>query len=231
MKNFINGFATYFKGLVFSFSNKRIRKIIFFAAFIDVTIFIVVLFSASFRLGPFLASHLSDPHIWYQYLYYYAVYLLALIGIFFMSGLVVYFISTVFMIRVGDVLSRITLENRGVGISGSQKRSVAVVLKAISLTALTTITFFISLIPGLGIIGLLMSSVLLTFDMMDYGFDHIALSLPQRLEFFKKNMASVLGFSAGLMIVMTVPVINVLLLPGGVVASSFLLSEIVKNEA
>ncbi len=238
-KGFSHGFSAYFRGLAFSIKEKSLRRVVATSVLANIVIFAVILKLLFGKMTLFLSAHLSLPVFWYQYILFYSAKFLATIFVFIICVFIVYLVSSVLLMGWGKYLSMQTLKLK-FQFLGSLKAHVREghggvsighsILKAVIITVLSGLGFLIALVPGLGWSGIMLSSLVLTFDMMDYGFESgglgRVLTIKERLSFFKLHFPHILGFAFGLTAIMAVPVINVVMLPSSVVAANFLLAEI-----
>lgn len=235
MKNFLKGIGFYFKGEIFAFTSVPLRKIIFLNVTVNIFLFFLTFGFLSAKMVSFLKLSVDAPQVWYDYLKNIGAYGLGALIVILSSGVIVYALSSVLMVGVGDYLSKKTLMLKGalpVQTSGrwNIKRLFGILIKVIALVSLSFMFFIISLLPGLGFLGLFLAALIMTFDMLDYGFDHYHLTLKERLSFFKSNITVISGYAFAMMFFLVIPGFNILMLPGSVVAASCLLADIKRNQ-
>jgi uncharacterized protein involved in cysteine biosynthesis len=214
MKNFAHGFTLVFKGIGFSFAQKKIRFILFLSGFINFVLFGLCLYFLSRRVSDYLHMRLTSPEVWYQYVWVAVVFVVSYLLITGLSAIIVYLISSILMIGWGDLLSRQTLKAKNIplknyGFWHSLKKVPTLVLKSLLLLLFATFGILISFIPGLGLLSFFVNSIVISFDMMDYGFDHLGLTLQERFTFLTSNLSTILGFATAQGLLFFIPVLNV----------------------
>lgn len=235
MRGFLLGFRCFFKGHMFALREKPLRRIIFLSYSLNAFIFCILCW---FGLGPamaFLSGALPFPEVWYF------IFLEMLVKAFFVfvillaSATFVYVISSFFLVGWGTLLARRTLmakcpqELKTSGPTGFYfliRRIIPSLLKSVFVASLSLVFYMVSFIPVVGLIGLVMVTLLLTFDMMDYGFDELGLTIRNRFSFYSDHILEAAGFSVALGMMMAIPFLNVMILPGSIVAANYLLAEI-----
>lgn len=234
MKTVWFGFFEYFRGLKYSFAEKKLRRYLVGLGLLNFIFFILTISGLISHIDVLLQSHLPATDTFLHKIYYGFAYFTAIIATFIVSAFLVYFFSNfVLGVIYGDLLSKKFFELRSFNVAPIQRtlwQNIEHIsekfFKILLILCLTVFSFFLALLPGLGLVGLYLGALVLSFDMMDYGFDVSGLTVKERFAFFKSNMAAFLGFSLGLVIVMAVPVVNVLLVPSSIVAASHLFVEL-----
>ncbi|MBK9293447.1 MAG: EI24 domain-containing protein [Oligoflexia bacterium] len=231
MKDFLKGIGFYFRGEFFAFTTMSIRKTIFLNILLNIILFFLTFGVLSAQMVKFLKFKMQTPDVWYDYLKNIGAYGLGALLVILASGVIVYALSSIIMVGVGDYLSKKTLMLKGalpkdLKSTWNIRRIFGILLKVTVLVSLSLMFFVVSLIPGLGFIGMFLAALVMTFDMLDYGFDHYHLTLKQRFSFFKANIKVLSGYAFAMMFLLVIPGFNILMLPGSVVAASVMLAEI-----
>ena len=90
------------------------------------------------------------------------------------------------------------------------------------------ILFAFSFLPGLNLIATLGFIHMISFDVCDYAFEGMGWSWAQRVQHFQNHWPEFSGFAFGLGLVMVIPGLNLLILPGAVVGGALLVDRTVK---
>lgn len=238
MKNFIVGFNKYFTGIGFWMKNSSLLRLSIIPLILNF-VFLVGGFVFSLNYLPDVVNRIiSAPHIWYQYILYYFVVMLTAVSLFILVFFVVFIMANLLAFPFNGIIAE-----RALKIHEPLERPKHPVLKQlrINFLAMTRRTFVFliiaiilacaALIPGLGVVGAGIGVFLMAYDRLDYGFDHFVLPFDQRMRFVKANFGEILGFAAGFGLTAMIPVINILIQPGSVVAGALLVSEIKRRES
>lgn len=98
--------------------------------------------------------------------------------------------------------------------------------KALFFFAIGVSVFLLSLIPGLGFLGVMGFLFVLSFDVMDYAHEAYGSSLSERFAFFFRHRAEAFGVAAGFALILWIPVVNVLLFPCAVAGAAELVGRL-----
>jgi CysZ protein len=179
---------------------------------------------------------IAPPQVWYQYILYYALMVLTAVAFFFITLFVSSVVGNLVAFPFNDALSEKTLlmtnslvESKWefrTWVSKSVKNLGAMARKAMVLLIAGGLLFFAALIPGLGVVAGAIGIFIMAVDLMDFTFDHFQMSFSERKAFVRSNLPEMIGFTGGLALTMTIPIVNMLALPGSVVAAAWLFSKI-----
>lgn len=97
---------------------------------------------------------------------------------------------------------------------------VASVAKSFLFGLASVVMLVVSLIPGLNILATIGFVFMLAFDVSDYAFEAMEWSLAKRLQHVRENMLTYIGLACSMGLVMTIPGLNLLLLPALVTGAS-----------
>lgn len=97
--------------------------------------------------------------------------------------------------------------------------------KAFLLIVIGLLLFVCSFIPLLAPLAFFASVFILAFDCTDFVFEKFGYGFRQRLNFLKKNWLAYLGLTCGLCLIVVVPLVQFLVLPVAVCASTLLFSH------
>jgi CysZ protein len=236
MRRIILGFKIYFSGIKFWLSQKSLLRLSIIPFILD---FICLAAGLSFVLMklPAVISHLvHKPELWYQYIYYYLVYIFTALILFLITLFVVSIVANFIAFPFNDLLSQKTLllksalseRERSVGgwLKHTQHNLIAMAKKTLVLLVVACLLIVAALIPGVGIFAAFISLLLMSYELCDYSFDHFQLTFAQRWQLVRQHFFELIGFSLALGLTSSIPVLNILILPGGVVAAALLVAEI-----
>ncbi len=234
IRDFQAGFSYPFYGLRFLFMHASLLRLALVPWMINIVLFISALTTLYYTFDDLLALMIIKPDAWYWLIPYYLFATLFLI--------VMLILTTFFVCLVGNLLAAPFHEwmaektkkllygaSEREPFSFSQvvseaKRILSTQLKKIALILfLEAIALLFLLIPVIGVvISGCLTLFLLSFQFLDFpfGVEHL------RFEELKKVMLShpfaCLGFGAGISLMLAIPILNLSVLPGGVVGASLL---------
>ena len=103
--------------------------------------------------------------------------------------------------------------------------------KAVILLIVAGFLMLATLVPGLGLFGAFVAVIIMAFDTMDYSFDHFTYPFRKIIAFLRSHFLEIVGFAGGLGLTTAIPVINMALMPGSVVAGAFLVAELIQRSS
>jgi CysZ protein len=238
MKKLLTGFSAYFTGIKNGLTHGDLLRLTVIPFFLDCACLLATLYYTYSHLSDIVTYVLHRPETWYQYFLYYALYLVTGIGLLFLSILVAMIFANLISFPFNDMLAeKSLLKERALVLSErtfkmrmkkSFRNFSAMLKKTVLLLIFAALLALLGLIPGLAILGVVFSVFILAWDRLDYSFDQYEFTLGQRIDFIRKYFSEVLGFSAGLGLVMAIPIVNILLLPASVVAGAHLVASLRK---
>lgn len=92
--------------------------------------------------------------------------------------------------------------------------------KSLYLLGLGLVAFVVGIIPGLQPLALLMTALMLSYDVMDYSYEAVGLEWPQRQEAFRSLFWEHLGLGSFLVLCLFLPGLLILLYPSAVVGAA-----------
>ncbi|MDZ4676276.1 MAG: EI24 domain-containing protein [Oligoflexia bacterium] len=233
------GFTNYFSGLKFWMNTRSLLGLSLFPMIINIILFAAGFSFAITKIPEAVAYVVQKPELWYQYVLYYIVLILTALTFFILTLFVVAVVSNFIAFPFNDKLAEKTLTLHGVldsknegikgWLSGSVKNFTAMFKKLLFLLIAGCILLFATLIPGLGLVAGLIGVSLITFDILDYSFDHFHMSFQERMHFMRGNKLEIIGFTFAIGLTTAIPVLNMLMLPGSVVSGARFVAQIKKR--
>lgn len=231
MQRVLLGFRTYFAGLAFWLKTPSLVRLSLVPLLIDGILFGAGLYS----LWRFLPAVL--PVIRQPVLYYIAAVVVGAAA-FMAMVIVVFLLAKIIALPFHDALSEKTLRLEGTlaanETSGFSTRNIFVAVKKLFIfLPLALFLFVMGFVPFIGQVAAFLGLLVLTYDILDYSFDHKRLSLKQRLSFFTQHLPEFTGFALALGLTFLVPLLNFFILPGSIIAGSRLYAHLLrapKNE-
>jgi len=164
---------------------------------------------------------------WGAWLYYP---LLAMVGIIGMVGVVlgIYVLHGVLATPFYSYLAEVTAKR--VGLNNIQKVSwwrliQMTVVKFFFLLSAGFVLFVMSWIPGLNLLAMALTFLLLAYDTCDYAFDVVNWGLRKRFRFLAREFKLWLGMALGLGLTLLLPGLILLVIPGAIAGATLLLKE------
>jgi CysZ protein len=239
MKRFAKGFHLFFAGLRLWIRSKKLLGISAFPLVIDFFCLAGGAYVAFLKIPSITAMIVSAPVFWYQYLLYYFVMIITALSLLLIVIFGVYVVASLLTFPFNDILAERTLRHHEVlqgeprGFKGWMKRSAANSGAMFRRTAILLVVgcflFLSTLIPGVAVIAGFISAVILATDRIDYSFDQFGWSFKQRVSFIKSALPEIVGFAAALGLTSLIPIINILIMPGSIVAGAVLVSDLIKK--
>lgn len=237
MSRFLLGFTTYFHGLKTWLGSGTLLRLSVIPFLLDAICLTVGLYYTLTHIGAIVGLFLHRPEIWYQFILYYSVYAVTALSLFFLVIFFVIIFANLIVFPINDKLAENTLRIEGVvletpkgareWVGKSMRNTFAMVEKAaVLLGAGSILTVGALLIPGFGFIAAAAGVLLISIDRIDYACDHYQMTFGARVVFIRENLAEIVGFSAALGLTTAIPFVNVLLMPGGVVAGACLVAKL-----
>jgi CysZ protein len=185
------------------------------------------------HVGEIVEKIVSDPHFWYQYVLYYILYVVTFLSLFLIILFVVLTAANLLAFPFNSLLAEKAIhihkqspKERARWIKKTWSNLGALLRRTLIFLIVGGVLILATLIPGLGVIGAAIGIFLLAYDRLDYGFDHYGLTFEARKKFVREHFLEVLGFAVGLGLTSSIPVVNILAQPGGVVAGSLLVVKL-----
>lgn len=233
ISSFVFGARNYFEGLRYWVSRKALLAI---SSVSFVTSFFVFVFGMGYALSwvPYLQSRImNEATTFLGQILYYLVRMGTVAAVLFLSFFALSVLINLLMLPVHDVLSERTLTDmkaltRQKDVSWFVrvgKNALTALRKAMFLLLAGLILLVLSLIPGLAPIVVVAGAFLLSWDLLDFSFDHLGMSFSERKQYLRRNFWEILGFSFGVGLTMAVPILNFFMLPGAVVSASHLVAK------
>jgi CysZ protein len=236
IRRVVSGFSTYFEGLRFWTSSRPLLRLSVVPFFIYLFSVVAGLSFALSKIPEAVKFVVSSPQAWYQYIFYYALMALTALAFFFITLFVSSVIGNLVAFPFNDALAEKTLlltkalpetkwQFKG-WVSKSLKNLGAMLRKAMVLLIVGGLLLFAALLPGLGLIAGAIGIFIMAVDIMDFTFDHFQMTFGERKNFIRSYLPEMIGFTGALALTMAIPIINMLALPGSVVAAAWLFSKI-----
>src|SRR3989338_9911458 len=233
-QDFKSGFMAPFQGIRFLFKFPSLLRLALIPFLINILLFIGLIFTLYKNFEPLIALLITKPETWYWVVLYYIFYAVALVLLLILGTLILCLIGNILAspfhewiaqkvktIVKGDVIDApfsfafALKEFRRIFVTQCKKLSLIVILVLFSL--------FLVLIPGAGIfLSGFISLLLLTLQFMDFPFEIERLSFSQQLHFFFHSFFAWIGFGLAISCLLTIPLLNLLVLPVGVIGASLL---------
>jgi uncharacterized protein involved in cysteine biosynthesis len=246
VSGFALGFFTYFRGLQVWLRSGALLRLSIVPWVLDAFCMMLGLYYAGTHVGAVTASFWSlfarQPEHWYQFALYYGLYALTGLSLFFLVILFVVIFANLIVFPINDSMAEKTLRLEGAVLPGTRgarawagksiRNTLAMVEKAaVLLGAGSLLTLGALLIPGFGFIAAAAGVFLIAIDRMDYACDQYQMGFGARMSLIRANFATVAGFATALGLMTAIPFVNVLLMPGGVVAGACLVAQLRRGRA
>jgi len=236
MKRFLYGFAVYFRGLKLWLSHRSLIKLSLIPFLLDFLCLGFGLYFTVTRFSEITSRFVHHPERWYGFVLYYIELGIAAFSLFFIVLFLSFIFANLIAIPFNDLLAERTLRIHGASPALQQgskawaaksfKNMGALLRKLPILIVAGAIMTFAAFIPGLGFIAAMIGVFLMAVDRLDYASDQHQLSFKERVQFVRSNFSEVAGFAAALGLTTALPLFNILLMPGGVVAGSLLFADL-----
>ena len=235
MRRIAFGFIQFFDGLRFWFKTPALLRISVVPVFIDAVFFGMALYYGIGKFSNVMAATALQPNgVWHSVLYYITA-AAVLVGIILLVTVMVLIAANLVAFPFHDLVAEKTLRLTGLLPARDEKdfrqktrdflkNGFVGLRKAFFFTMLGLFLFIASFFPGINIVATLIGLLILSYDMADYSFDHMTLSLGQRFQLFMRNFLEFFGFSLALGLTFAIPVINFIAIPGSIVAAGRMLS-------
>lgn len=237
MNSFLTGFFIYFRGLRTWLGSAALLRLSVIPFLLDAICLFLGLYYAMTHVGRVVATFLHAPEHWYQFILYYLAYALTGLTLFFLVVFFVVIFANLIVFPINDRLAETTLRLEGIELAGpcgarewagKSIRNTLVMLEKASILlgvgSLFTLGAFV--IPGFAVIAAAAGVLLVAIDRMDYACDLYQMTFGARLHLIRQNFGMIAGFTAGLALTTAIPFVNVLLMPGGVVAGTCLVARL-----
>lgn len=99
------------------------------------------------------------------------------------------------------------------------------VIKGLVFLIIGILLFVFSFIPGLNLVAIGGTLLLIAFDCLDYSLENRGLTLRGRIVYLRRNKAQWMGIAAGLALTLVLPGLTLLVFPGAVVGAALILKE------
>jgi uncharacterized protein involved in cysteine biosynthesis len=244
MTRIASGFSIYFRGMKLWATQRELLRLSAIPFFIDLVCLALGFYFTITRLPGVVAKIVHAPELWYQYVFYYLVLLITSLSLFFIVIFVVFIFANLLTFPFNDLLAERTLRilsafpegetNNGRLRSWLRKsvtNSSAMAKKTLILLIVGGVMMVSTLLPGLGFLAALVGVFLMAFDRVDSSFDHFQWPLRRRIDFVKEHFLEMIGFAGALGLTTAIPVINILVMSGSVVAGATLVAHLTKGES
>ncbi len=238
--NFFFGFSQYFSGLRFWIQTPKLLRISIIPFLIDLVILTAGIVFSVHKIPQAVNHIVAKPDVWYGFFIYYFVLVLTATAFFIVTVFIMSVCANLVAFPFNDILAerslilRKALEEKKTPLRSKFQKSLrnlsAMARKTLFYLLVGAVLILTMFIPGLGVVGAFLGAVLLAFDFLDYSFDHFGLRFQERKKFISTHFSCFLGFAAGMGLTMTIPIINVLVMPGNVVAGACLVANLRSKE-
>lgn len=98
-------------------------------------------------------------------------------------------------------------------------------LKTLILLPTGLVLFFCSFVPGLNVVALMGTLLIMSIDMMDYSFEAAGFGLRTRMRYLRSHVGQWLGMATGLAVTLLLPSFTLLVIPGAVVGAALIFED------
>ncbi len=231
----IRGFRLYLEGFRFWLRHRPLVRISFIPLIVNITCVTTILALTVTHVPDLAARILPSPSVWYLAIVYYGGMVvlggIALLTSFIMASLLANLLNIPFYDYLAEraLILHGTIKPTGHGLrfwmTRTGKNLAAMARKLVVICFLSVLILILNLIPGLSLLVIPIGALVLTSDLLDFSFDQFAMTFSERMHFYRSNFLTIVGFAAGVAVVSAIPVINLIAMPGQVVAASFLLGS------
>ncbi|MGE3974995.1 MAG: EI24 domain-containing protein [Bdellovibrionales bacterium] len=240
MKEFVLGFKSPFIGIRLILANKDLKRIAIVPLIIDFILFFSVLYVSLFVLMPtLLATFVTGAVGFWSGIAYYGSYALASVVLFIFSGFVTFALAMIISGPFNALLAEKTLMHLRGTLPGAEtladwlrksfKMFGVALLRSLIVLSVTTVMFFVGIVPGLGVLAVFVSLFLFATDCADYSLEVFGLSLKERLRAYKAHWLGFSGFGAALGLTFLIPGLSFLIMPAAVVGGAHFVKEILNK--
>jgi CysZ protein len=237
IKKFALGFHSYFSGLGFWTKNSSLLRLSLIPLVINFVFLCAGLVYSINHISDVVSHIVSQPEAWYQYILYYFVVILTTVSLFLIVVFIVLTLANVLAFPFNSLLAERALRihepahgGKGQWFAKAKANLAALFRRTLVFLIVGCLLIIATLIPGLGVIGAGVGVFLMAYDRLDYGFDHFAWTFQQRKRFVRGNFWEIMGFAVGLGLTTSIPMLNILIQPGSVVAGSLMVAKINRRE-
>lgn len=237
VRDFQSGFSYPFYGLRFLLMHASLLRLALVPWMINIVLFVSALTTLYYTFNDLLALMIIKPEAWYWLIPYYLFATLLLI--------VMLILITFFVCLVGNLIAapfhewmaektKKLLYGAAEGepfsfrqLVSEAKRILSTQLKKIALILfLEALALLFLLIPGIGVvISGCLTLFLLSFQFLDFPFGVERLNFSTLKSVALRYPFACLGFGAGISLMLAIPILNLSVLPAGVVGASLLYYE------
>ncbi len=229
MSEFLGGLSFWWRGWVFLLKSPRFLTLAILPLILSM-LFIVPFFWFIFSQLPQWSTVLVSVLLgwtteFWQDVVYYPLFLSALLAVIIGSFFLVYVLHSILAIPFYSRLAEQTVTLRGKKSQGLSfwRMLRAGLIKTAVLLPVGFIFFLISFVPGLNLIALFGSMLILAFDIIDYSFEAVGFGFRERVGYLLRHRGQWLGMAAGLALTLPVPAFTLLIIPGAVTGAALIL--------
>jgi len=238
MKKFKYGFQSYFVGFGYWMKNSSLLRLSIIPVAINFVFLVAGFIFSINHVGEIVEKIISSPQFWYQYILYYILYALTFLSLFLIILFIVLTAANLLAFPFNSLLAEKAIhihepspKEKTRWLKKTWTNLGALFRRTLVFLTVGGLLIVATLIPGLGVIGAAIGIFLLAYDRLDYGFDHYGLHVDLRKKFVRENFWEVLGFAAGLGLTSSIPVVNILAQPGGVVAGALMVAKLTGRDS
>lgn len=239
MSDFVRGLSFWWRGWKFIFQNRSLLPLALAPLTIALVLLGVVLYYAFSNMSGWLqyliGTWLGQGDSWWMATIHWVLIifssLLISVGLTYLAYIVQALIAIPFFTLLADkVLLRL-----GAKVHAPQKMRewIAFNLRMFRVGLVKTVLFLIfavflfglSFVPGLNLLSLFGTLLILSFDCMDYSFEGMGWRFRDRLGFQRRNGVQWMGAAVGLGLTLVIPGLTLLVVPGAVVGGALLVHE------
>jgi CysZ protein len=235
IRDFRSGFYYSFHGLRFLFQNGSLIKLAFIPWIINILLFIAVVTVLYHYFPDLISLIVTKPESWYGLIPYYLFATILLLIAIIISGFFVFFIGNLIASPFHEWMTEKTKALLGKEAPSSEpfsfgllwKEAKRIVItqgkKLLLILILEILVLLLVLIPAIGpFLSGSLTLFLIAFQFLGFPLEVERLSFSDQMAHFFKHPFAWFGFGAGLSLMLAIPIINLSVLPGGVVGASLL---------
>ncbi len=239
ISDFKNGFFTAFHGIKFLFNHISLIRLAVIPWLINLILFLILIFVLYTHLGHLIALLMTRPETWYGLILYYLLSAFIFFTSLILGFFVLCFIGNIIAAPFHEWITRNTKflvggntdkkENlpfwkEAKRIIKNQSRKLLILL----LLEICALAFL--LIPFLGtLLCSILTFILLAFQFLEFPFEIERFSVSQQIKTFFQFPLMWLGFGCGITLLLTIPIINLTILPAGVVGATLLFYKHIRH--
>ena len=237
-QDFRSGVLAPFQGVRFLFQHASLVRLALIPFLINLLLFIALGSLLYAKFGYFLSLIITRPDQWYWLILYYVVTALALVLILVVGTFALCLIGNIIAAPFHEWMCEKTKEilvgkstPSSLPLWQEAKRILSTQFKKLLLLLILEIfILLLVLIPGIGaFLSGALTLILLAFQFLDFPLGAERLALSSQFKNFLIHPLAWLGFGCGLSLMLAIPLLNIAVLPSGVIGACLLYYQRLKN--